>query len=196
MYALVLAGGSGTRLWPHSRSYRPKQFLKINGDRTMLQETVDRTLPIIPPDRVFIATGAAYVDLVAEQLPDVPRENILAEPAGRGTAPCIGLAALHLRRRDPDAIMAVLSADHRVERADLFCDILGVGAEMARRGELVTLGIQPTAPSTGYGYIERGELLEQGAHAASRVKSFAEKPNSARARAYVESGNYFWNAEM
>ena len=196
MYALVLAGGSGTRLWPHSRSYRPKQFLKINGDRTMLQETVDRTLPIIPPDRVFIATGAAYVDLVAEQLPDVPRENILAEPAGRGTAPCIGLAALHLRRRDPDALMAVLSADHRVERADLFCDILGVGAEMARRGELVTLGIQPTAPSTGYGYIERGELLEQGAHAVFRVKAFAEKPNSARARAYVESGNYFWNAGM
>lgn len=197
MYALVLAGGSGTRLWPHSRSYRPKQFLKINGERTMLQETVDRTLPIIPPERVFVATGSAYVDLVVEQLPEVPRENILAEPAGRGTAPCIGLAALHLRRRDPEAVMAVLSADHRVERAAQFCEILSAGAAMAQRGELVTLGIQPSAPSTGYGYIERGELLERvGGEPVFRVRAFAEKPDAERARAYVESGRYVWNAGM
>ena len=197
MYALVLAGGSGTRLWPHSRSDRPKQFLQINGERTMLQETVDRTLPIIPPERVFVATGATYRDLVAAQLPDVPPENILLEPAGRGTAPCIGLAALHLRRRDPDAIMAVLSADHRLERADLFCEILTVGAAMARRGELVTLGIQPNAPATGYGYIQRGALLhQQGAHHVFRVQAFAEKPDAARARAYLASGTYFWNAGM
>src|SRR5919199_4265695 len=140
MYALILAGGSGTRLWPHSRSHRPKQFLSINGERTMLQETVDRTLPIIPPERVFVATGTAYIDLVREQLPDVPPENILAEPSGRGTAPCIGWAALHLRRRDPDAVMAVLSADHRVERADLFCEVLTLGASMAQQGKLVTIG--------------------------------------------------------
>ncbi len=119
--ALVLAGGSGTRLWPHSRSAQPKQFLSIAGERTMLQETVDRSLPVIPPERVYVATNAAYAGLVMEQLPDVPRDQILIEPSGRGTAPCIGLAALHLRRRDPDAIMAVLSADHRVEQADRFC---------------------------------------------------------------------------
>lgn len=197
MYALVLAGGSGTRLWPHSRSNRPKQFLSLNGGRTMLQETVDRTLPIIPPERVYVATGAAYVDLVMEQLPDVPRENILLEPAGRGTAPCIGLAALHLRRRDPNAVMAVLSADHRVERADQFCDVLKIGEQMAQQGNLVTLGIQPTAPSTGYGYIQRGEQLdEQGEFAVFRVQSFAEKPNEERARSYIESGTYYWNAGM
>ena len=197
MYALVLAGGSGTRLWPHSRSHRPKQFLSIDGERTMLQETVDRTLPIIPPERVFVATGAAYADLVAEQLPDVPRENILSEPTGRGTAPCIGLAALHLRRRDPNAIMAVLSADHRVERGDLFCDVLTLGAGMAQQGSLVTLGITPTAPSTGYGYIHRGEMIHaEGINAVYRVKAFVEKPDAERARSYIESGNYFWNAGM
>jgi mannose-1-phosphate guanylyltransferase len=197
MYALVLAGGSGTRLWPHSRIHRPKQFLSIGGERTMLQETVDRTLPIISPERVYVATGAAYLDLVMEQLPEVPLANILVEPAGRGTAPCIGLAALHLRRRDPDAVMAVLSADHRVERADLLCDVLGIGERMARQGHLVTIGIQPTAPSTGYGYIQRGaQLHQEGDFAVFQVQAFAEKPDAERARTYTESGCYYWNAGM
>ncbi len=197
MYALVLAGCSGTRLWPHSRSHRPKQFLSIGGERTMLQETVDRTLPIIPPERVYVATGAAYIDLVLEQLPEVPRENILVEPAGRGTAPCIGLAALHLRRRDPDAVMAVLSADHRVEHADLFCEVLGIGERMAEQGRLVTLGIQPTEPSTGYGYIQRGAHLHtEGDFAVFQVRAFAEKPDAERARAYIAGGDYYWNAGM
>src|SRR5687768_4784996 len=179
MYALILAGGSGTRLWPHSRNSQPKQFLRINGERTMLQETVDRTLPIIPPNRVYVVTGPAYADLVAEQLPDVPRENILIEPSGRGTAPCIGLAALHLRRRDPNAVMAVLSADHRIEHADGFCEALVIGGMLARQGHLVTMGIQPTAPSTGYGYIQRGErLYQEGEFTAFRVKAFAEKPDA------------------
>ena len=197
MYALVLAGGSGTRLWPHSRSHRPKQFLSIHGERSMLQETVDRTLSIIPPERVYVATGEAYVHLVREQLPDVPVENILGEPAGRGTAPCIGLAALHLHRRDPDAVMAVLSADHRVGRGDLFCDILTLGEQLAQQGKLVTLGIQPTAPSTGYGYIQRGDRLDQlAANGVYQVKAFVEKPDEERARAYIESGSYYWNAGM
>jgi mannose-1-phosphate guanylyltransferase len=163
----------------------------------MLQETVDRTLPIIPPERVYVATGAAYADLVMEQLPDVPRDQILIEPSGRGTAPCIGLAALHLRRRDPDAVMAVLSADHRVEQVDRFCSALVVGAALAHQDYLVTLGIRPTAPSTGYGYIQRGTRLHQEeGHEAFRVQAFVEKPDAMRAGAYVESGDYFWNAGM
>jgi mannose-1-phosphate guanylyltransferase len=197
MYALILAGGSGTRLWPHSRSSHPKQFLRIGGERTMLQETVARTLPIIPLDRVYVATGPAYAGLVMEQLPDVPRENILIEPSGRGTAPCIGLAALHLRRRDPQAVMAVLSADHRIENSDGFCEVLAVGSAMARQGLLMTIGIPPAGPSTGYGYIQRGDELDgTGAYPTFRVKAFVEKPDATRARAYLASGNYYWNAGM
>jgi mannose-1-phosphate guanylyltransferase len=197
MYGLILAGGSGTRLWPHSRSARPKQFLPLGGGRTMLQETVDRTLPIIPHERVYVATGPAYAELVRAQLPELPPENILVEPSGRGTAPCIGLAALHLRQRDPDAVMAVLSADHRVERVEEFCQALLVGQMMAQQGHLVTLGIQPAAPSTGYGYIRRGGLLfHEGSQSVYRVAGFVEKPDVERAYAYVSSGEYFWNAGM
>ncbi len=197
MYALLLAGGSGTRLWPYSRSVRPKQFLSIDGSRTLLQATLDRIRALVPPEQVLVATGAAYADLVATQLPEVPRANILVEPFGRGTAPCIGLAALHLRRRDPDAVMAVLSADHHIERSELFCELLVVGARMARRGYLVTLGIQPSAPSTGYGYIKRGAFLHRaGRHNVYQVEAFVEKPDAGRARAYVASGDYFWNAGM
>ena len=197
MYALVLAGGSGTRLWPYSRSKQPKQFLSLDGRATMLQATVDRVRSIIPAERVYVATGAAYADMAAEQLPDVPRENILVEPTGRGTAPCIGLAALHLRRRDPDAVMAVLSADHSVTHADRLCQALMFGAALAHQGRLVTLGIEPTAPSTGYGYIRRGALIEQTEGAAAyAVDGFVEKPNADRARAYLERGDYLWNAGM
>lgn len=193
MYALVLAGGSGTRLWPYSRSNKPKQFLSINGEQTMLQQTVARILPIIPIEQVYIATGAAYADLVIEQLPGLPPENILAEPSGRGTAPCIGWAALHLRRRDPDAVMAVLSADHCMERSDLFCTVLQAGEKLALEGHLVTLGITPDAPSTGYGYIKRGNSLGEGAY---QVAAFVEKPNATLAKQYVDSGEFMWNAGM
>jgi mannose-1-phosphate guanylyltransferase len=197
MYALILAGGCGTRLWPYSRDRQPKQFLSLSGERTMLQATVERVRPLIPLQRVFVATGAAYVDMVAQQLPELPRDNILAEPFGRGTAPCIGLAALSLRSRDPDAVMAVLSADHRIERADQFRATLANGAKLAQQGHLVTIGIQPSAPSAAYGYIRRGAALDhQGRMEAYQVEAFAEKPDEARARAYLASGDYLWNAGM
>ncbi len=195
MYALILAGGSGTRLWPYSRSGLPKQFLALRSDRTMLQETVDRVLPIIPADKIYIATGEIYADVVAEQLPDVPRENILIEPIGRGTAPCIGYAALQLRKRDPEAVMAVLSADHHIERGEEFCNALVAAEEVARDGMLVTLGIQMREPSTAYGYIHRGTHVGSfAAFDAYRVAAFVEKPNRERAEEYYRSGEYDWNA--
>jgi mannose-1-phosphate guanylyltransferase len=195
LYALVLAGGSGTRLWPHSRSRKPKQFLALGNGGTMLQETVARSAELLAPEHVYVATNAGYVPLVAEQLPAVPPANILAEPAGRGTAPCIGLAALHLRRRDPDAVMVVLSADHAIAHPDRLNAALAAAAAIAQSGHLVTLGVLPTAPSTGYGYIQQGDALQHvKGQAAYRVRSFAEKPDRARAEAYLAGGDYFWNA--
>ena len=195
MYALILAGGSGTRLWPYSRTSLPKQFLALGSDRTMLQQTVDRVLPLIPAKNVFIATGAAYATIVAQQLPDVPQENILIEPIGRGTAPCIGYAALQIRKHDPEAVMAVLSADHNIERGAEFCSALAAAGAVAADGMLVTLGIKVREPSTGYGYIRQGEQLGQsGEHEAYRVQAFIEKPDRERAEQYFASGEYAWNA--
>lgn len=198
MYALILAGGGDAPSRPHNRTTGLGGRGSAGADRTTLQETVARVLPIIPPERVFVATGAAFADSVAEQLPDVPRENILVEPVGRGTAPCIGLAAIHLLRRDPDAVMAVLPADQRVEQEDMFCGALVLGEQMAEQGYLVTLGIQPTSPATAYGYIERGRALsaEEGRLAAYEVTRFTEKPTPQEARELLARGGYSWNAGM
>jgi len=197
LYALIVAGGSGTRLWPRSRKDSPKQFLDIVSDRTMLQETYDRTVPLIPPERILVITNDAYVGTVREQLPELPAENVIGEPSGHGTAPAVGLGAIILRRRDPDAIMAMLTADHLIRRTQEFRNVLLAAAKVADRGHLVTLGITPSQPETGYGYIHRGEALPgPSGYPAYRVLEFIEKPDRATAERFVASREYYWNSGM
>ncbi len=195
LYALIVAGGTGTRLWPRSRRESPKQLLALFSQRTMLQETCDRIMPIIPAEHIFIVTNEGYVTTVREQLPDLPPENILGEPEGHGTAPCIGLGALYIQQRDPTAVMVSLHADHYIEKPERFRQVLLDAAEVARAGYLVTLGIQPNQPETGYGYIQRGGALAAvGAQPVYRVAQFLEKPNEATAIQFVQSGEYYWNS--
>ena len=160
MYAAILAGGVGTRLWPRSRQDRPKQFTEITGSGlTMIQETALRLEGVVNSDRLFVVTGAAFAGLAREQLPNVPDEQILVEPSGRNTAPAIGLACVHLQRTAPDAVLAVLPADHVILNSECFRTALRQAGELAADGYLVTLGIEATFAHTGYGYIKRSEPL-------------------------------------
>ncbi len=194
LYALIMAGGTGSRLWPRSRRANPKQFLPLLSERTMLQETVDRVTSMIEPSNILVITGREYVDLAREQLPDVPLENIIGEPSGKGTAPAIGLGAVALLERDPNATMVVLSADHMIQRADRFRKALLAAHEIAQQGYLVTLGITPDYPHTGYGYIQRGTALEtHHGFEAFEVARFVEKPDRPTAEQYVAQGGYSWN---
>ncbi|MCZ7543701.1 MAG: sugar phosphate nucleotidyltransferase [Anaerolineae bacterium] len=197
LYALIMAGGGGTRLWPLSRIDHPKQFVGLFGRRSLFQLAYDRIASLIPPARVFVVTGARYANLVHAELPDLPRENIIVEPEGRNTAPAVGLGALHIRRCDPEATMAVLTADHVIHKAAVFRDVLAAGAQVAAGGALVTLGVRPNAPNTGFGYIEQGESLGAvGDFEAYRVVRFTEKPDLETAERYVASGRYHWNSGM
>lgn len=197
MYALIMAGGSGTRLWPRSRGSSPKQLLGLLSERTMLQEACHRIAPLVPDDQIFVVTNEAYTDVVRQQVPQAPAANIIGELEGHGTAPCIGLSALYLRRLDSEAVMAVLTADHHIEKTEELRRALQAAAQVAEEGRLVTLGIQPNHPATGYGYIERAERLgEVGGLKVYRVEKFAEKPDLATAQAFIESGRYYWNSGM
>ncbi len=198
MYAVFMAGGSGTRFWPMSRRRRPKQLLKIVGDQTMMQATVNRIRPIIPPENMYVVTGADLADDVRRQVPDIPAGHILTEPIPRNTAPCVGLAAITIRRHDPHGTMIVLPADHVIREERRFLELLTAAARVAaERPFLVTLGIVPDRPETGYGYIRKGEkTLDMGEHDIFRVAQFVEKPDLERARQYVSSGAYLWNSGM
>lgn len=197
LYALIMAGGGGTRLWPLSRSAHPKQMLKLFGERTMFQIAVDRLLPLLPLERILVVTAADQVRSLAAQYPELPRANFIAEPLGRGTAPCIGLAAMVLQQRDPNAVMAVVTADHYIGRPDTFRAVLSAAQQVAEQGYLVTLGIAPRFASTGYGYIRRGALLGQvNGFEYYQVERFTEKPDAATAEAFLQEGVYAWNSGM
>jgi len=196
-YALIMAGGGGTRLWPLSRRARPKQALTLVGERTMFEHAVDRIASLFQPEEIFVVTGEEHLESLLLQAPELPRANFLLEPVGQGTAPAIGLGAVHLRRRDPQAVMVVLTADHFIRDVERFRRVLTAAAQVAEKGHLVTLGIPPSFPSTGFGYIQQGEqLYEVDGFAVFRALRFTEKPSPETAFQMVESGLYTWNSGM
>jgi mannose-1-phosphate guanylyltransferase len=196
-YVAILAGGSGSRLWPLSRSTRPKQLLPLLGDRSLIQTTVDRVVPLVPPERILIVTEASHSDDLRAQLPEVPAENVLVEPVRRGTAAAVGLAAAWIAHHDPSAVMASLHSDAFVLDDDGFRSALAAAFAVARAGDwLVTLGIRPTSPHTGMGYIQVGpEIGTFDGHVAHQVVRFVEKPDRATAEGFVREG-YVWNPGM
>ncbi|HLB05132.1 MAG TPA: mannose-1-phosphate guanylyltransferase [Thermodesulfobacteriota bacterium] len=210
MFAVIMAGGQGTRFWPRSRRKRPKQLLDIVGPESMIRQTVDRLDPLIKPEDVYVVTGKEHIEELIGHIPYVPSENIIAEPIGRNTAPCIGLAAMRLRKIDPEGIMAVLPADHVILDKEAFIETLRFAGDVAKNSDyIITLGMKPDRPETGYGYIkmssefrvQSSEFKSVGAYGHTpfpvyHVERFVEKPDMKTAEGYVKSGEYLWNAGM
>jgi len=193
-YPVILAGGRGTRFWPLSRKRRAKQLLALDGNETMIQQTVARLAPMTAPRRFWIITNDDLRPAILRQLPKLPPKQIIAEPAGRNTAPAIGLAAFLLLRHDPDAVLGLFPSDHVIADPAQYRATLSAAINIAAAGQnIVVLGIRPTRPETGYGYIEAGAPDREG---SLRVRRFTEKPDLARARQFLDAGNYFWNSGM
>ena len=194
-YCVIMCGGIGTRFWPFSRNDRPKQFLDFFGTgKSLLQMTVERISPLVKPENIILVTNRQYATLIKEQLPQIKESNILLEPARRNTAPCVCWAALHIHAKDPEALIVTLPSDHLVLKEQEFCKSIDEGFEFVQGGDrLLTLGIKPSSPHTGYGYIQQGEE-ETGYRGIFKVKSFTEKPNIEMAKLFLESGEFFWNA--
>lgn len=197
IYAVILAGGGGTRLWPISRRMRPKHLLPLIGERTLFQSTLDRLAGFIPTENTYVVTTAEQEAELAVQAAYLPKPNFLIEPMPRGTAAAVGLAAAVLEKRDPGAVMLVLPADHYIRNSSEFQEVLRVAANVARDDFLVTLGISPTFPATGYGYIRQGESLPpKYDHPVFRAEQFVEKPDEEKATAMLATGGYSWNSGM
>ena len=196
-YAVIMAGGGGTRLWPVSRRERPKQLLPLLEDKTLFQSTVMRLEKLFPPERILVVTVTEQASIMQEQAPEIPLENYLIEPAPRGTASVVGLAAAVLKKRDPEALMAVLPSDHFIRNRDLFHYLLRAALNVAEKGYLVTLGITPTYPSTAYGYIQQGNALEgEFKYPVYDVERFIEKPDEKKAQELLRKGDHSWNSGM
>jgi mannose-1-phosphate guanylyltransferase len=197
VFAVIMAGGGGTRLWPISRKSHPKHVLPLIGDRTLFQSTFDRLNGFVSHEQIIVVTTSDQVDILRKQVPQILLDNILVEPTPRGTASVVGLAAVALEKRDPESVMAVLPSDHYIKNTGIFQQTLHNGISLAEDGYLVTIGISPTIPSTGYGYIQRKEpLFGNYDFPVFKVRRFTEKPDPQMAKKMVESGNYSWNSGM
>jgi mannose-1-phosphate guanylyltransferase len=197
LHAIIMAGGGGTRFWPRSRTRRPKQFLTLSGDRSLLQTALDRIEAAIPPERSWVITGEAYREETARQLPGLPADRVIGEPCGRDTAACIGLGAALIANEEPDAVMIVMPADHVIEPVQEFRRAVHVAEQMAEEHPhaLITFGIMPTYPATGYGYIHRGaEAAHRQGITVFRVQGFREKPKADVAEQFFHAGEYYWNS--
>ncbi|TWU24001.1 Mannose-1-phosphate guanylyltransferase [Novipirellula galeiformis] len=196
LHAVIMAGGSGTRFWPASRTLRPKQLLSLHGDRTMLQSTVDRLGDLVPASRQMIVTNKILVDAIAEQLPALPAKNIVGEPCKRDTAPCVGLAAALVYHEDNDAIMVVMPSDHVIASEQAFQQAITAGEALIKQDptRIVTYGIRPTYAAESFGYVQRGDAIESPGASAFAVEQFREKPDAETAQRYLDAGSFYWNS--
>lgn len=196
-YAMIMAGGGGTRLWPMSRQDMPKQLLPLIEEASMFKTSVERLAPLFTPDRIYVVTGRKYLSTLREHAPEIPAENFIVEPYGRDSGPAAGLGITVIQKRDPEATVAVLTADHHITKKDTFRDVLSASYELAQQGYIATLGISPSYPATGFGYIRQGEELQKiNGFTCYESRGFTEKPNAVTATGFLASGEYSWNSGM
>ncbi len=197
-YCVIMAGGIGSRFWPMSRNHRPKQFLDILGTgRTLLQMTYDRFIDFIPPEQIVVVTNALYKDMVLEQLPDLDPEQVISEPSRKNTAPCVAYAAFRVGEKNPEASLLIAPSDHLITKEEAFRKTVSAAIDRSEAsGSLVTLGVKPTQPATGYGYIQFTEASDASDPAIKKVLSFTEKPDKQTAEEFLRDGNYYWNSGL